>query len=245
MTKIHVLLKKDELDSVRLSDKVVVVLDVLFATTTIISALAHGAHAVLPAESEAGARAAAAALTNNGRLSAPPVLAGEWYAETIPGFASPTPLALMASGIRDRTVIYSTTNGTVALKKAQAAPAVYAGALINGTAVVERVLKAHPGETIIIVCSGSVDNFNLEDFYGAGYLVALLSERLGQRCDLTDAALAAKALFDPRRARELLLSSRVGRMMIERDLVPEVEFAAKLSSTSVVPSLTDGMLRPV
>ncbi len=245
MTKIHVLLKKDELDAVRLSDKVVVVLDVLFATTTIISALAHGAHAVLPTDSEHTAREAARQLLDGGHTNEAPVLAGEWYAETIPGFASPTPLALMASGIRDRTVVYSTTNGTVALKKAQAAPAVYAGALINGEAVVERVLREHPGETIIIVCSGSVDNFNLEDFYGAGYLVDLLSGRLGSRCDLTDSALAAKTLFQPQRNRELLLSSRVGRMMIERDLAAEVEFAAELSNTDVVPGLSGGVLRPV
>ncbi len=245
MTKIHVLLKKDELDAVRLGDKVVLVLDVLFATTTIISALDHGAHAVLPTLNEDDARTAARQFVNGRSGVAPPVLAGEWYAETIPGFASPTPLALMSAGIRDRTVIYSTTNGTVALKKAQAAPAVYAAALINGQAVVERVLREHPGETIIIVCSGSVDNFNLEDFFGAGYLVSLLSARLGARADLTDAALAAKALFRPERARELLLASRVGRMMIERDLVPEVEFASRLSSTEVVPGLTDGMLRPV
>src|SRR5205823_2651541 len=43
MSKLHVLLKKEELDAQRLPDKVVVVLDVLFATTSIVTALAHGA----------------------------------------------------------------------------------------------------------------------------------------------------------------------------------------------------------
>src|SRR3972149_3441928 len=58
--KIHVLTKKEELDTVRLADKVAVVLDVLFATSTMVTALAHGATAVVPALDEAAARAAAA-----------------------------------------------------------------------------------------------------------------------------------------------------------------------------------------
>ena len=49
MAKIHVLLKKEELDSERLPGKVVVVLDVLFATSSIVAALAHGAVEVVPA----------------------------------------------------------------------------------------------------------------------------------------------------------------------------------------------------
>jgi 2-phosphosulfolactate phosphatase len=49
MAKIHVLLKKEELDNQRLPGKVVVVLDVLFATSSIVAALAHGASEVIPA----------------------------------------------------------------------------------------------------------------------------------------------------------------------------------------------------
>ena len=41
--KIHVLLKKEELDSQRLPGKVVIVLDILFATSSIVAAMAHGA----------------------------------------------------------------------------------------------------------------------------------------------------------------------------------------------------------
>ena len=53
--KIHVLTKKEELDTVRLEGKVAVVLDVLFATSTMVTALAHGASAVVPAAGEAAA----------------------------------------------------------------------------------------------------------------------------------------------------------------------------------------------
>ena len=46
MAKIHVLLKKEELDAERLQGKVVIVLDILFATTSIVAVLAHGASEV-------------------------------------------------------------------------------------------------------------------------------------------------------------------------------------------------------
>jgi len=99
--RIHVLGRKEELDAVRLPGKVVIVLDVLFATSTIVAALGHGAPSVIPALDEAAARA-------EGARHAPGayVLAGELYAETLPGFAPPTPRASRgrssAPGIRRR-----------------------------------------------------------------------------------------------------------------------------------------------
>ena len=55
--KVHVLTKKEELDRVRVPGKVVVVLDILFATTTMVAALAHGASEIVPVLDEAAARA--------------------------------------------------------------------------------------------------------------------------------------------------------------------------------------------
>ena len=96
--RIHVLGKKEDLDAVRVPGKVAIVLDVLFATSTIVTAMAHGASSVTPALDEAAARAAGDLL--------PPgsfVLAGELYAETLPGFAPPSPLALVDHGVAGST----------------------------------------------------------------------------------------------------------------------------------------------
>ncbi|HEY7723965.1 MAG TPA: 2-phosphosulfolactate phosphatase, partial [Anaeromyxobacteraceae bacterium] len=106
--RLHVLLTKEELDGERLPGKVVVVVDVLFATTSIAAALAHGAAEVVPALDAASARAEAA--------SRPPgswLLAGERDAVTLPGFADPTPLALLRLDLAGRALVYATTNGTV------------------------------------------------------------------------------------------------------------------------------------
>ena len=236
--KVHVLYRKEDLDHEKLEGKVAIVLDVLFATSTIITAMANGVSVVIPTLDEAGARAEA-----QKHPAGSYVLAGELYAETLPGFASPTPLALLEQEIAGRTLIYSTTNGTVALRQSSRADHVYAGALLNGEAVVNRVLDKHPGKTILIVCSGSMGMVNLEDLYGAGYFVDLLSRVLDENVDFSDAALAARSLYRSEDAADCLLRARVGRLMVERNLIPEVQFAARLSVFDAVPVLEGGRLR--
>ena len=236
--KVHVLTKKEELDSVRMPGKVAVVLDILFATTTMVTALAHGAVQVVPVPDEAAARAYGKGLDGNSF-----VLAGELYAETLPGFAHPAPLSLLEHGVEGKTVVYSTTNGTVALGLCSGASSVYCGALLNAGAIVERVLERHPRETLLIVGAGSGNNFNFEDFYGAGCFVERLAERLGDAADLSDAAKAARLVYRHARVPQALLDCRVGRMMVGKGLAREVEFACREDAFPIVPVLEAGRVR--
>jgi 2-phosphosulfolactate phosphatase len=236
--KVHVLFSKEGLEHERLEGKVAVVLDVLFATTTIVSAFAEGAIEVIPTLDEAGAKAEAQKHPQDDF-----VLAGELYAVTLPGFAPPTPLALAGHALDGRRLIYSTTNGTVALKQSALADHVYAGALVNGKAIVQRLLAEHANKSVLIVCSGSMGSPNLEDMYGAGYLVDLLVDAMDADGDaFSDASLAARAVFRAEPAEQALLRSRVGRIMIERGLQNEVRFASQLGVLDVVPELKDGRL---
>ncbi len=234
---VHVLGKREELDSVRLQGKVAIVLDILFATSTMVAALANGATGVIPVIDGAAASAEAARHAPGSF-----VLAGELDAITLPGFAAPMPLALIAQGVGGRKLILSTTNGTGALHDCAAADHVYAGSLLNGRALIEYVLAAHPGQALLIVCAGSANNFNLEDFYGAGYLVELLAERLGGQTDFSDSARAARSVYRHGAPAVTLLEARVGRMMIARAATEEVRFAAQLSVYDVVPRFLDGRL---
>ena len=236
--KIHVLTRKEELDTVRVPGKVVIVLDILFATTTMVHALAQGATAIVPVLDEAAAREHAATLPGGSF-----VLAGELYAETLPGFAHPAPMALVEHGVRGRTVVYSTTNGTVAMAQCAGAARVYCGALLNARALVAHVLRQHPRDTVLIVCSGSGANFNFEDFYGAGYFVECFADALGASADFSDAARAALMVYRQARIPQALLDCRVGRMMVGKGLAREVEFACRLDAFAVVPALEAGRLR--
>ena len=233
--KVHVLTRKEELDGVRVQGKVVIVLDILFATTTMVAALANGAREIVPVLDEAAARACAPGIEGC-------VLAGELYAETLPGFAHPAPLSLIAHGVQGKTVVYSTTNGTVAMTQAAGAARVYCGALLNARRLVEHVVSRHRGETVLILCSGSGNNFNYEDFYGAGCFVDHFSG-LMENADLSDAAKAARDLYRQARMPEALLECRVGAMMVRRGLRHEVEYACRVDSLPVVAALDEGRVR--
>ncbi|HYD58561.1 MAG TPA: 2-phosphosulfolactate phosphatase [Burkholderiales bacterium] len=236
--KVHVLTKREELDTVRVPGKVVVVLDILFATTTMVAALANGATQVIPVLDQAAARAVSREL--------PPdsfVLSGELMAQTLPGFAHPAPLALLEHGVRGKTLVYSTTNGTVAMSHAAGAERVYCGALLNAGHLARHIATAHPGETVLLVCAGSANNFNLEDFLGAGAFVAHLREILGEDADFSDAAKAALAVYRSAALPQALLDCRVGRLMARRGLAHEVEFAARENAHPVLPALEGGRLR--
>ena len=217
----------------RVPGKIVIVLDILFATSTMVTALAHGAKEIMPVADEKAARACA-----NDHPGC--VLSGELFAETLAGFAHPAPLALVAHGIEGKSVVYTTTNGTVAMTQASGAARVYCGALLNARHLVEHIVAQHARETVLIVCSGSGGNFNFEDFYGAGYFVECFLPHVE---DVSDAAKAALALYRHAQAPEALLDCRVGRMMVARGLAHEVEFACRRDVFPVVPVLEQGRLR--
>src|SRR5205823_13414758 len=173
------------------------------------------------------------------------VMAGELNANTLPGFAHPAPLSLLEHGVKGKTLIYSTTNGTVAMTQAAGAAHVYCGALLNARRLAEHIVARHPRETVLLVCSGSADNFNFEDFYGAGYFVERFADLLGAAADLSDAAKAALALYPHARAPDALLDCRLWRMTAARGLREEVEFTCRFDALPVVPALEQGRLRLV
>lgn len=230
---VHVLVRREDLDPARLAGQVVVVIDVLFATSTIVHALGAGAAAVYPARDDEDARAAAA-----GRPAA--VVAGEYLARTLPGHAPATPLALAALLPAGCELVYFTTNGTRAIAACGDAVAVYAAALTNAAAVARHVAAAHPGQPVLVLCAGSLGSLSLEDFIGAGHLVRALCQAGGYAP--TDAALAASFASlgaEPARA---LADSRVGRMLARAGLGEEIAHAAACDTCDVVPVLRDGLL---
>jgi len=234
MPKLHVVLTKETLDPSRLQDKVAVVLDILFATSTIVHAFGEGVVRIWPARDAQDARRIAATQKT-------PLLAGEYVAKGLPGFAPATPLALCANGVKDASIVYATTNGTVALNTAAAASRVYAGALTNGKALAAHICAMHPDSTVILVCSGSMGRFSLEDFYGAGHIVSHLVA-CGQYA-LTDAARAALLLYRSKDSAAVLGMSRVGAMMHARGTQQEVDCVARLDISNIIPVLDNGYLR--
>ena len=86
---------------------------------------------------------------------------------------------------------------------------------------------------------------NLEDFYGAGYIVDQLAGGLDPDRDLTDAAQSALRLYRTHDAYDCLISSRVGRIMERSGVADEVRYAAQLGVVPLVTKLLQGAVRVV
>src|SRR5690625_5028500 len=171
-------------------DKLAVVFDVLLATSTIAACLSYGAKRVIPVLDKAGA------MTESMNFAKEDVcLVGEYDGKTIDGFLDPTPLSLQEN-VAGKTVVLSTTNGTVAIRNAASAKKVYIASLLNGAAVARRVMETFADETIVLICSGSKNQFCIEDFYGAGYfLEQLMNGYAHTEVNLTDSARAAYLFY--------------------------------------------------
>jgi 2-phosphosulfolactate phosphatase len=235
MTKIHLLMKKEDIkeEKVANGNKIAVVLDVLLATTTIVSALRDGAKEVIPVLHSREALGVAKQL-----LQGEYILAGELDARPSAGFVYPSP-TLIRENIKGKTLILSTTNGTVALRKSAPAHRVYIGSLLNNSAVAKSLQGCTDDQTILIICSGNSGETSLEDFYGAGHLIDCLLNQ--GKYELTDAAKTALYFYRGQDdSYELLLDSYVGSLLAKHDQHPDLKLAATKGITSIVPVLREG-----
>lgn len=231
MGKCHLLMRKEEIDEKQLSGKVAVVFDVLLATSTITAALYDGAKEVIPVLNEEEAHTIAKDKDNGSYL-----LVGEYEGRTIKGFYGPSPVQLKGN-VAGKSMILSTTNGTVAVRKSASAKKVYLSSLLNGKAVAEKVAKDHHNETIIIICSGSSGLFCTEDFYGAGYFLDCLLKETEEDWDLTDAAHVAQQFYEAKshQCETVLEQSRVGQMLTRFGFTEEIRFIAQRGIFPIVP----------
>lgn len=234
LPSLHVLVRREDIDPGRLRGRVVVVIDVLFATSTIIHALDAGAAAVYPAGDDDDARVAAGQRPDA-------VVAGEYLAQTLPDHAPATPLALAARLRGGGELVYFTTNGTRAIAACGGAAEVYAGALTNAAALARHIVREHPGMPVLLVCAGSLGRFCLEDFLGAGHLARALRGCAGYAP--TDVALGAEfASLGAGQGADAVAGSRVGRMLARAGLDEEIAHAAACDSCDVVPVLRGGVM---
>ncbi|WML40076.1 2-phosphosulfolactate phosphatase [Neobacillus sp. OS1-2] len=235
MKKIHLLMKKEDIKEEKIADgkKHAVILDVLLATTTIVSALKDGAKEVIPVLHSREAMELAAAF-QTGEY----VLAGELDAKPIDGFVYPSP-TLIKESINGKTLILSTTNGTVALRKSASAKKVYIASLLNNPAVANALKNLPEDQTILVICSGNSGETSLEDFFGAGHFIDCLLKN--GEYDLTDAAKSAMYFYRGQQdAYEILRDSYVGKLLDRYNQDNDLKLAASEGVTSIVPILCEG-----
>lgn len=218
---------------VRPGRQVSIVIDVIRASTSLITLVDRGASRILIAHDVAAARAAAAA--HDGA-----VLAGELEGLAPPGFDyGNSPVELSKAAVADRPVIFVTTNGTAAIRAVEETGPVLVGALRNGAAVTSAAWDAATeGQSdLTLVCAGREGAFGIDDAYTAGYLASRLMD-LHHAWTFTDGTEAALRLFrsepDPR---ALFRISAAGQNVTRLGLAHDVDYCAERDRSAAVPAL--------
>ncbi len=223
--------------------KPVLVIDILRATTTMVTALANGARAILPAETADEAMRMAQNLKSDDLL-----LAGERNLERIDGFTlGNSPLEMTAEAVGGKQLIMTTTNGSAALAAVGLGNPVLIAAALNFTAVAQAANEAFEdaGE-IVIVCAGREGMFALEDAYAAGRFVqSLITGRGRSAVALSDGAIAARELV--RRYgdkwRRAISASAAARTLKLAKLKADVDAATESDKYDIVPRYADKLVK--
>lgn len=224
-----------ELDARARPQRIAVVIDVIRATTSIVTAFRHGARCVCPVTGVDEARRALA--STPGAL-----LAGERGGQRLPGFdLGNSPREFTPETVRGRDVILTTSNGTKTLRAVEEGRSVAIGALLNRAAI-GRWLRARD-EDALIVCSGYEGVFSLEDAVCAGAVVDSLTAD-ETSVVFEDGAEASRVLW-ARYASDLpglLRGTGWGRHIVEIGLGADLDLCAQLDVTDVVPVMTGGRI---
>jgi 2-phosphosulfolactate phosphatase len=165
-------------------DFVVVLVDILRATTTICTAVANGVEAIIPVATHEEAR----------RLKSEGFLVASEKDGVQLDFADfgNSALSFTSDAIGGKTLVYCTTNGTRALHLATGASGVAIGAFINISALT--VWLARQQKDVVVLCSGWKNRFCLEDTLFAGALTRRLLDT-GLFWTECDSALASMDLW--------------------------------------------------
>lgn len=163
--KIDVFISSQSFQEEELRGKTAVILDVLRASSTMITALNNGAKGVIPVADMGDASKISQNLDSPHYL-----LSGEKDGIKIDGYdLGNSPLDYTEEKVKDKTIIFNTTNGTKAIKRSELAEKVMVGSFLNLSALIEDLRKVETD--IVLVCAGWRGRLALEDLLCAGNII--------------------------------------------------------------------------
>jgi 2-phosphosulfolactate phosphatase len=223
----------------QIRDHAIVVIDILRATTTIVTALYHGASEIIPCAEIDQARRIAGESDPRG------LLGGERQGLRIPGFdLGNSPSEYSRAAIGGRRIVLATTNGTPAMEVCRPAKVVWIAAFSNLSAAVQKISN-EPNLTLI--CAGTDGRVTGEDVLFAGYMIERMNADSGQTTYNDQAEIARGAWRDACRRIEkgeklsaILGLTHGGRNLIRNGLQADVEMCAEIDRVDTVPQLDVG-----
>ncbi len=235
--RLDVLFGPNNLPAGLITGRVVAVIDVLRASTTIAVALSNGARTVIPVDSSDEAIMRAKAFDRSEVK-----LAGERKMLPIPGFdLGNSPAEFTRDSVDGKTVLLTTTNGTATLVAVQGAHDVVVATYVNFAPIAALLRAALRGGTdVSIICAGRERQFSLEDAACAGRFARHIMQGL-ENVIVNDGATGCMLLEKPYgdRIDQLFEDAEHGQALVAAGFAHDLELCAALDSYPVVPVYRD------
>ncbi len=235
--KVNVLFFPFGIDELYFKDKTTVVIDVLRASSTIITALNNGAKEIIPV-----AGIESAIKLSGGMFGGHTLLCGERNTKKIDGFAlGNSPFEFTKEIVSNKTIVLYTSNGTKALVKSKFSENLFIGSFLNLNFLTNHLLNL--SNNLEIVCAGSNNQFSLEDSLCAGFICDKILQK-DKDASLSDSAKAAVALKKRYNQNifETLLDSEHGKKLIENGFEKDIEYCSQNSIIDLIPFYNNGSI---
>ncbi|MEW6624032.1 MAG: 2-phosphosulfolactate phosphatase [Bacillota bacterium] len=167
---VEIVIRKEDISLKKnLKKKAVIVIDVLRATSTMVTALNNGCREIIVAPTPQ------AGLKLRSLYGSAVVLGGERKREKISGYdLGNSPREYKAGNIAGKILVFTTTNGTALINSCSGASSILIAAFLNARAVASSL---NDSPDILIACAGTKGTFSLEDYLLAGYILKLIKKQ--------------------------------------------------------------------
>ncbi len=215
------------------TESIVVIIDILRATSAICTAFEYGAEKIIPV----------ATVEEANKYKKMGYLAGaERDAIKLEGFDfGNSPFHYRGDHVKGKTIVLTTTNGTQAIEAARNAYQVVIGSFLNIDSLCEWLIDQK--RSVLLLCSGWKNKFNLEDALFAGAVTQKLTTE-SDNYQLGDACLALKFLYQSaeKNPYRFLNQSSHKERLARLQLKDDIRYCLTPNQTKVIPVLKDEAL---
>ncbi|MGN7822362.1 2-phosphosulfolactate phosphatase [Chitinophaga sp. 22536] len=215
-------------------NSIVVIIDVLRATSTICTALYNGAARVIPV-------ATVEECVNIGR-AIDGITAGERDGKVAEGLVhGNSPFEYPREFIENKTLVLTTTNGTKLLHMAKDAIQIVTGSFPNISAVCDYLVSQ--GQNVVLGCAAWKDRVNMEDTLFAGAVVSRIREHFDVNCD---SATAAETLYNTTKGDIYTYMEQAShyKRLAKYGLEKDITYCLTPDGANVLPIFRNGELVP-
>ncbi|MCY6355276.1 2-phosphosulfolactate phosphatase family protein [Clostridium sp. ZS2-4] len=232
--KIDIIISNEDIKEEKIKDKTVIIVDMLRATSVIVTALKNGCREVIPVVDIEEAKA----IVKDNRENY--VLGGERNAIKIEGFDfSNSPLEYKEDIAKDKILVMTTTNGTKAINKAVSARSMLIGALINAEAVAKRAVELN--NDVVVINAGTYGEFSIDDFICSGYIVDCIIKLAAVK--LSDIAVTAHYIYEQNQdILSFIKKAKHYNTLIKLGLEKDLEYCCQKDIIDMVPEFKDGKI---